>query len=989
MKKLFLIDAYALIFKFHYAFITSPMRNSEGKNVSAVFGFVKFINELLEKEQPEYIGVAFDPKGGNFRHEIFPEYKANREATPEDIIYATPIIKDILRAMNIPVLEVAGYEADDVIGTLCRRAAVTDDFFTYMVTPDKDYGQLVCERCAMYKPGKSGSGIEVWGKNEICEHFGVSSPIQVIDILAIAGDAADNIPGVSGIGPKGAQKLIAEYGSVEGIVENLDKIAGKTGEKVRNSLDAMVLSKTLATIALDVPIEFNPDELKLSQPNCTELREIYRRHNFRMFIQRMDSDELHSNAICNGAQAMKVEPKLYSAQKLAEEATQTSLFDTPEPPIQSIEAAVIEDNKAPETEIHTNLFDLFDNPPTAKVEKPIVEMSTPPRGKNSEDEMYKTIQNCEHNYIAITTIEELEALVTKLQGSKFLALDTETTSLEPLKAKLVGLSLSIEPQTAYWIPTSESNREQILSKLKPLLESKDIIKIGQNIKYDMLVLRNYDIEVGGELEDTMIIHYLLDPEGRHSLDMLARNFLGYSPISIEELIGKGKNQLSMEQVPLAQITDYAAEDADITLQLHQELFPLLKSMNSVDLYKKIEAPLIEVLVEMERNGVKINTELLSAAAVKLNIKLTEIEEFIYELAEDRSININSAKQLGELLFDKLALNSKAKKTKTGQYKTDEKTLSALKGKHEIVDQILEYRTIKKLLSTYIEALPELINPSTGRVHTSFNQATTATGRLSSSNPNLQNIPIREEMGREIRRAFVAEKEDWVIMAADYSQVELRIMAHLSGDESLQAAFLNGEDIHTATAAKIFGMSNDEVTSEMRRQAKSANFGIIYGISTFGLAEQLEISRGDAKALIDGYFASYPGVHEYMERVKSDAKEMGYVETIFGRRRYLADINSSNAVMRGLAERNAINAPIQGSAADIMKLAMIECYQEIKRQGLEAKVILQIHDEILIEAPRSEVQVVKEILEQKMSSVVNLKVPLTVEVGIGDNWLEAH
>ncbi len=843
MKKLFLIDAYALIFKFHYAFITSPMRNSEGRNVSAVFGFVKFIHELLEREQPEYLGVAFDPKGGNFRHQLYPEYKANREATPEDIIYATPIIKEILRAMDIPVLEVMGYEADDVIGTLCQKASKSGEFFTYMVTPDKDYGQLVCSRCAMYKPGKSGSGIEVWGEQDIISHFGVSEPKQVIDILAIAGDAADNIPGVSGIGPKGAQKLIAEYGSVEGIVNNIDNIAGKIGEKLRNSKDNLILSKELATISLDVPIEFNASELQISQPNCDELREIYRRHNFRMFISKLDSDELHFKAICGGAQPMKIEPKLYSAQKIAEEATQTSLFDVVETPAPK-EVEALKSSAEP------TLFDLFNNPGVEAQSKSEVERSsitegvgeintaTPPKGKNSDSELYKTIDNTEHSYTAITTLEALDSLILELQSSKFLALDTETTSLEPLKAKLVGLSLSVEPHKAYWIPTNDKNRDMVLERLKPLLESETIVKIGQNIKYDMLVLRNYDIRVAGEIEDTMIMHYLLDPEGRHSMDMMARNFLGYSPISIEELIGKGKNQLSMEQVAEAQITRYAAEDADVTLQLHGELMPLLMEMSAVDLYRKIEAPLVEVLVEMESNGVRVDTELLAKVAVELNSKLSEIEEYIYELAEDRAININSAKQLGELLFEKLALNSKAKKTKTGQYKTDEKTLSSLKGKHEIVEKILEYRSVKKLLSTYVEALPELINPKTGRVHTSFNQATTATGRVSSSNPNLQNIPIREEMGREIRRAFVAQQKDWVIMAADYSQVELRIMAHLSGDEALQQAFLDGEDVHTATAAKIFGVSSSEVTSEMRRQAKSANFGIIYGISTFGLAEQL-------------------------------------------------------------------------------------------------------------------------------------------------------
>ncbi len=941
MKKLFLIDAYALIFRFHYAFISSPMRNSEGRNVSAVFGFVKFLYELIDRECPEYLGVAFDPKGGNFRHKIYDKYKANRDATPEDIIYAAPIIKDILKAMRIPVLEVAGYEADDVIGTISHKACKNHDFFTYMVTPDKDYGQLVNDCTVMYKPAKGGAGIEIWGEKEVCEHFNIARTEQIIDILAIWGDAADNIPGVAGIGEKGATKLIAEFDSVDGIIANIDKIKGKTKEKIENSIENLKLSKVLATIALDVPIDFCPEDLKICAPDVDALSELYRTHNFRYFLQRLESEKLHFNLEANNKVATNFEAKSYSAQK-AEEATQGSLFDMP------------------------------------------AEITTPTVGEFQQSSEFQTIKTRSHNYTTIQNEAELKELCAKIAENKLVAFDSETTSLSVMSAEIVGLSFSIKEGEAYWMPY----KSEYLDILKPIFSDESIRKIGQNIKYDMEVLANYGIEVRGSIWDTMIMHYLLDAEGRHSMDMLSRNFLGYEPIPIENLIGKGTKQLCMNQVPAPQIAEYAAEDADITLCLYNHFMPLLEEKGAIELYESIEEQLITVLCDMERNGVKIDTEILSSAATELNARMAEIESAIKEISEN-PININSPKQLGELLFETLKLNDKAKKTKTGQYKTDEQTLEALKDAHPIVSMILEYRGIKKLLSTYIEALPQLINPRTGRVHSSFNQAATATGRLSSSNPNLQNIPIREEMGRSIRKAFVAEREGWVIVAADYSQIELRVMAHLSEDEALRAAFVNDEDIHTATAAKIFGVSGDEVTREQRRRAKTANFGIIYGISVFGLAQRLSIARGEAKELIDGYFALYGGVKSYMERAISDAKQRGYVSTIFGRRRYLGDINSSNAVMRGLSERNAINAPIQGSAADIMKIAMAKVHGAMKAQNLQAKLILQVHDEIVIECPESEVEMIKTILKENMEGAVSLSVPLTIDIGVGSSWLDAH
>ncbi len=946
MKKLFLIDAYALIYRFHYAFVTNPMRNPEGRNVSAVFGFVKFLYELIDRENPEYLGVAFDPKGGNFRHKIYEHYKANRDATPEDIIYATPIIKEILEAMHIPILEVADYEADDVIGTLSSKACCSGEFMTYMVTPDKDYAQLVTNCSVMYKPSKGGSGIEVWGVEEVCKSFGIERTEQVVDILAIWGDASDNIPGVAGIGQKGATKLVVEFGSVEGVIANIDKITGKTKEKIETSMDNLRMSKVLATICTDAPIDFSPDELRICEPNAPTLRELYRTHNFRYFLQRLDSEALH---IAASSERSGIQAQSYSEQKQAE-ATQGSLFD----------------EQSNSTPVH------FSSPTTGQYVDPKSD--------------YLTIANRPHTYKLIDSEDELRSLMTELSQSKRIAFDTETTSLNAMQAELLGVSFSVASGEAYWVPISTPNSIEII---RPVLESNEIEKVGQNIKYDIEVLARYEITVQGRLYDTMLMHYLLDAEGRHSLDAMSRNFLGYSPISIEELIGKGSKQLSMSQVPAELLKDYAAEDADITLTLFEHFLPMMEQKSIVELYSKIEEPLISVLCGVERNGVRVDTAQLQGAREKLSGRLAEIEDEIYTTSGSRAINLGSPKQLGELLFDTLRLNDKAKKTKTGQYKTDEATLESLRDSHPIVGQILEWRGIKKLLSTYIDALPELIDTRTGRIHTSFNQAATATGRLSSSNPNLQNIPIRDAMGRDIRRAFVPQCDGWKIVAADYSQIELRIMAHLSEDSALIEAFVMDEDIHTATAAKIYGVPISEVTSEQRRRAKTANFGIIYGISTYGLASRLAISNGEAKELIDGYFALYGGVKDYMDRVVEEATTRGYVETIFGRRRYLADITSSNKTMRGFAQRNAVNAPIQGSAADIMKLAMIRVDSEIRRRELKAMVILQVHDELVIETPDEEIDTIKEILQEAMSGAIELKVPLTIDIGVGNSWLEAH
>ena len=958
MEKLFLIDAYALIFRFHYAFINRPMRNAQGLNTSAIFGFAKFLNELMVREQPKYLGVAFDPPGGSFRRELFPDYKANRDATPEDIIAAVPHIKAILEAMRIPVLEVAGYEADDVIGTLSYKASCCGEYDVYMVTPDKDYGQLIKENVSMYKPAKGGEGIDIVGLDKVCENYGIADPRQVIDILALWGDASDNIPGVPGVGEKGARKLVAEWGDVEAIIANADALTPKLRASVLDNQEQLRLSKVLATIKLDVPIEFDPEALRIEEPDYAALRSIYIEHGFNLLLRDIDSRLFHSSAL-NATTLPPLSKKPGKPKPYSQLVGQMSLFD-----------AAGEQGAA------------------------LPELTVPPTPQPAADEAqagYATILTTEHDYRTVDTDEELAALVERLGGVDRFCFDTETSGIDPLQSDLVGLSFAVEPHEVWWVPTPTAERRaSVLAALRPLFEEERIGKIGQNIKFDMLVLRHAaGIEVRGELYDTMIVHYLLDPEARHGMDFLARSFLSYDPVPIEALIGRGAKQISMAQADPSAVAEYAAEDADITLQLYGRLWPLLEETGQTELYRRIEAPLIPVLARMEFAGVFVDREILGESGAALTVEAARLEAEIREMTGAPELNVNSAKQLGDVLFGTLRIDPKPKKTRTGQFRTDEEYLQSLSDKHPVIDKILEYRGLKKLLSTYIEALPQLIHPATGRIHTSFNQAVTATGRLSSTNPNLQNIPIRDAAGREIRKAFTAPDHDHVIVSADYSQVELRIMAHLSGDEALQQAFRDGEDIHTATAARVFGVSLDEVTREQRRRAKTANFGIIYGISAFGLATRLRIPRPEAKSLIDGYFTHYPGVKAYMDRVVAEARERGYVETIFGRRRYLRDIRSDNSMTRSLAERNAINAPIQGSAADIMKIAMIEVDRLLRQRGSAARIVLQVHDELVLEVPQTEVTAITALVSEAMAAAAALAVPLLVEAQAGTSWLDAH
>lgn len=955
MEKLFLIDAYALIFRFHYAFINRPMRNAQGLNTSAIFGFAKFLNELMVREQPKYLGVAFDPPGGSFRRELYPLYKANRDATPEDIIAAVPHIKAILEAMRIPVLEVPNYEADDVIGTLSYKASCCNEYDVYMVTPDKDYGQLIKKDVSMYKPAKGGEGIDIVGLDKVCECYGISDPKQVIDILALWGDASDNIPGVPGIGEKGAKKLVAEWGDVENIIANADALTPKLRTSILENQEQLRLSKVLATIKLDVPIDFDPTALRIDEPDFAALRSIYIEHNFNLLLRDIDSRLFHSSAM----QANTLPP--LSAQKPGKPKPYSQL---------------------------AGQMSLFDDAPA---------LVAPPTPALAEEEAlaaaagFGTVATVEHTYHVVSTDSELAELAALLGSVEKFCFDTETSGLDPLQSDLVGLSFAVKPHEAYWVPTSTADqRARVLAVLKPLFEDEKIGKIGQNIKFDMLVLMHAaGIEVRGTLYDTMIIHYLLDPEARHGMDFLSRRFLNYEPVPIEALIGKGAKQTSMADADPVLVAEYAAEDADVTLQLYDKLWPLLEETGQTDLYCRIEAPLIPVLARMEFTGVFVDREILGESGAALTAEAAALEAEIREMTGVPELNVNSAKQLGDVLFEGLKIDPKPRKTKTGQYRTDEEYLQSLSENHPVIEKILEYRGLKKLLSTYIEALPQLINPQTGRIHTSFNQAVTATGRLSSTNPNLQNIPIRDAVGREIRKAFTAPDYEHVVVSADYSQVELRIMAHLSGDPALRQAFLDGEDVHTATAAKVFGVTPAEVTREQRRRAKTANFGIIYGISAFGLATRLQIPRGEAKELIEGYFTHYPGVKEYMERVVAEARDRGYVETIFGRRRYLADIRSNNSMTRSLAERNAINAPIQGSAADIMKIAMIEVDRLLRERNSGARIVLQVHDELVLEVPQGEVTAVTALLTEAMAGAAELSVPLLVEADAGTSWLDAH
>jgi len=956
MKKLFLVDAYALLFKYYYAFLGRPMRNRTGMNTSVVFGFVKFLRDILKRERPDLLGVAFDPKGGSFRRDIYPAYKANRSATPEDILLSVPYVKQVLEAMCIPILEVEGYEADDVIGTLSKKGAEAG-YDVFMVTPDKDYGQLVRDNCRIYRQ-RAADGIEIIGREAIREKYGIDDPVLVRDILALWGDASDNIPGVPGIGEKSACKLVQEWGTVENILENAGRIAGKQGEKIAAWGDKLLLAKRLTTICLDVPIEFRPEELTVCDPHIDRLRALFAELDFKAFLNDLSN--------LAPAEPLSDAPKQEAQRQLAEMARAKSAA--------AKKAAL------------AGQGDLFAAP--AAAEAPAAETQVGQPAAEPEP-AFRTALDTPHEYRLVETPEALREVVAEIGRHPEFCFDTETTGLDVFNDRIVGLSLAVVPHEAWYISFTEEHTAEFAAIVKPLFEDAGIAKIGQNIKFDRMVLGRLGIDVRGRQYDTMILHYLLDPESRHNMNALAERYLGYRPIEIETLIGKGAKQLTMDLVNLERVKEYAAEDADVTLQLKHKLWPMVEASGLQHLYSEIEEPMIGVLAEIEQAGVRIDTDALAEYAVELNRRLAELEAAIRTEAGEASLNVNSARQLGEVLFGRMRIAEKPKMTRTKQFCTDEEYLQGFAHKHRIVDLILEYRGVKKLLSTYVEALPQLVNRSTGRIHTSFNQAVTATGRLSSANPNLQNIPVREEMGRRIRKAFIPSDDDHLLLSADYSQVELRLMAHLSGDESLIAAFEHGEDIHAATAARLFGKPLGEVTPEERRRAKTANFGIIYGISAFGLSQRLEIPRKEAREIIDGYFASYPKVKEYMERVVERARADGYVSTIFGRRRYLNDIASQNAVARGLAERNAVNAPIQGSAADIMKIAMIEVHRRFAAEGIRSRVILQVHDELVVDMLRSEQEQVVRIVTEAMESAASLKVRLIAEAGVGRNWLEAH
>ena len=958
MKKLFLVDAYALIFKYYYAFLGRPMRNRAGMNTSVVFGFVKFLRDIQKRERPDLLGVAFDPKGGSFRRDIFPEYKANRTETPEDILLSVPYVKRVLEAMCIPILEVAGYEADDVIGTLSKKG-VEAGYDVYMVTPDKDYGQLVRDNCRIYKQRGAEGSIEIVGREAIREKYGIDDPQLVRDILALWGDASDNIPGVPGIGEKSACKLVQEWGTVENILDNVSKIKGKQGEKIAEWADNLRLAKRLTTICLDVPIELREEDLTVCDPHVDELRGLFAELDFKAFM-----NDLNNLA---PPEALPEGPRQEAQTQLAEMARAKSAA--------AKKAALVGQG---------NLFgDPVVQMPEAQ-DVPVAELQA-----EADAMQLATAQNTPHEYTLVESAAHLREVIAEVGKYEEFCFDTETTGFDIFNDRIVGLSLAVEPFKAWYVPFKEENTPEYAEIVRPLFEDERIAKIGQNIKFDLMVLRRLGIAIRGRKYDTMILHYLLDPESRHNMNALSERYLNYKPIEIESLIGKGSKQLTMDLVNIERVKEYAAEDADVTLRLKHELYPMVEKIGLQHLYFEVEEPMIEVLADIEMAGVRIDTGALAVYAVELNRKLAELEAAIRTEAGESNLNINSARQLGEVLFAKMRIAEKPKMTKTKQFCTDEDYLQSFARKHRIVDLILEYRGVKKLLSTYVEALPQLVNRSTGRIHTSFNQAVTATGRLSSTNPNLQNIPVRDDMGRRIRKAFIPSDDDHLLLSADYSQVELRLMAHLSDDESLIAAFEHGEDIHTATAAKLFNKSLEEVTSEERRRAKTANFGIIYGISAFGLSQRLEIPRKEAKEIIDGYFASYPKVKEYMDNVVEKAKEEGFVSTIFGRRRYLNDISSHNAVARGLAERNAVNAPIQGSAADIMKIAMINVHRRFIAEGIRSRVILQVHDELVVDMLRSEQERVTAIVTECMESAANLKVRLIADAGVGDNWLEAH
>ena len=921
MNKLFLIDAYALIYRSYYAFIKNPRVNSKGVNTSAIMGFCNTLNEVLTKENPTHIGVAFDSHGPTFRHEAYAPYKAQRQETPEDIKISIPIIKKILQAYRIPVLEMQGFEADDIIGTIAKKAE-KEGIATFMLTPDKDYAQLVSKNVFMYRP-QHGGGYEILGEKEVNEKYSVNGSSQIIELLALMGDSADNFPGCPGVGEKTAIKLIQEFGTVENIIANSDKLRGSLKLKVKNAVEDIKISKFLATINTNVPIGIGIEKLQVSEPNEKEVEEIFNELEFKSLLKRS---------------------------------------------INKIKKSKNNDN------LELSIFDDFTTDGTVDEKK----------------SSYKNIKSTPHDYQIIDNQEGIIKILHLFSSCNYLCFDTETTSLNPIDAELVGISFSIKEGRAFYIPISSehSENEGIINLLKPIFHDDKILKIGQNMKYDIEVLSKYGIKIRGKLFDTMIAHYLIQPELRHNMDYMAEIFLNYETIHIEELIGeKGKNQLSMRSLNPTEIYEYACEDADITLQLKNVLEPKLKENGVDELFWNIEMPLVPVLAEMEMNGVRLDTDALNEVSISFTNRLLELEHQIFELAGE-TFNIASPKQVGEILFGKMKIVDKAKKTKTGQFVTSEEVLQQLRNKHEIVDYILQHRGLKKLLGTYVEALPKLINQHTGHIHTSFNQTITSTGRLSSSDPNLQNIPVRGEDGKEIRKCFIPE-EGQLFFSADYSQIELRVMAHLSQDKNMQEAFKSGHDIHTATAARIYHEDIDAVTRDQRNKAKRANFGIIYGITVFGLSERLEISRDEAKKLIEGYFATFPEVRQYMEKSKEEARKKGYAETLFRRRRYLADLYSHNVNVRNYAERNAINAPIQGSAADIIKVAMINIHKRFQQENIQSKMILQVHDELNFSVLPEEKEKVEHIVIEEMENAYPLSVPLTAEFGWGSNWLEAH
>ena len=944
-KRVFLVDAFALIFRGYYAFIKNPQINSKGLDTSAIMGFMNSLLDVIKRERPDHLAVCFDKGGSVDRVEMFEAYKANRDETPEAIKIAVPYIQEILKAMHIPIMVKAGFEADDVIGTLSKQAE-KEGYKTFMVTPDKDFAQLVSENIFMYKP-RFGGGYDIWGVPEVQEKFGVTDPLQVIDFLGMMGDSADNIPGLPGVGEKTAKKFLAAYGSMENLLANTHELKGKMKEKVEAAKDLGLLSKKLATIMLDVPVTFNAKDFELNQPDIEKVTALFSELEFR-------------NLLTNFTKTFAVESatKVNSAESSSKEKTSETAKKA-----------------APSAE---GQFDLFAAPGTGSI---------------SEEEVasgFKTIANTNHFYQHIDSPFSRKLLLKKLMEQTSVCFDTETTGLKALEVELIGIAFSYEIGKGYYVsfPEDQAETKALLEEFRPFFES-NIEKIGHNLKYDIKVLSNYEIPVKGKLFDTMIAHYLINPDMRHNMDILAETYLNYQPVSIAELIGKkGKNQLSMRTVPIAEQTEYAVEDADITFQLKQLFTGELERGNVTKLFNDIELPLVSVLTAMEIEGININIDFLNKLSVTLTADINRLEKNIYEQAGEE-FNIASPKQLGIVLFEKMELVKKPKKTKTGQYATGEDILSFLAKEHEIIRNIQEYRQYKKLQSTYVDALPNEVNPKTGRIHTQYMQAVAATGRLSSNNPNLQNIPIRTERGKEVRKSFIPRDENHVLLAADYSQIELRIIAALSEEENMMEAFKNGEDIHASTAAKVFNVPLDEVTREQRSNAKTVNFGIVYGVSAFGLSNQTDLSRSEAKELIDTYYETYPKLKAYMSAQVDFARENGYVETVLNRRRYLKDINSRNAMVRSGAERNAVNAPIQGSAADIIKLAMINIHNRFKKEGFKSKMLLQVHDELVFDAHKEELEIIKPIIKYEMENAFKMSVPLDVEVGIGENWLQAH